>query len=132
MRIIIVGDRFWDCDRLAESIFRRLVARYGPDIVIGLGGAPGVDHAFSTACRNLGIAIDLYLADFSHLGDYRFNNCQLLRSGAELCIIVHHAPLDDGSKDLARQAILAGIATYLIESENGKPTHLNECDEILR
>jgi hypothetical protein len=100
--------------------------------VIGLGGVPGVDHAFSTACRRPGITIDLYLADFSHLGDYRFSNCQLLRSGARLCIIVHHVPLDDGSKDLARQAIAAGIATYVIESEHGKPKRLNDGDGILR
>jgi hypothetical protein len=100
--------------------------------VIGLGGASGVDHAFSTACRRLGIATDLYLADFSHFGDYRFSNRQLLRSGSGLCNIVHRALLFDGSKDLARQAIAAGIATYIIESEHGKPTRLNEFDETLR
>jgi hypothetical protein len=79
MRIIIAGDRFWNCDRLAESLLWRLLARYGPEIVIGLGGAPGVDHSFSKACRRLGITTDIYLADFVHLGDHGFSNRELLR-----------------------------------------------------
>jgi hypothetical protein len=132
MRVVIAGDRFWNCDRLADSVLRRLLARYGPNIVIALGGAPGVDHAFSSACRRLGMTTDVFLPDFSHLGDYGFSNRELLRRGADLCIIVHRAGLDDGSKDMARQAIAAGVPTYLIDSERGTPKRLNEGDEILR
>jgi hypothetical protein len=109
---------------LAESILRRLRARYGSDIVIGLGGAPGVDHSFSTSCGRLGIATNVYLADFSHLGNHRFRIRELLRRGAGLCVIVHRIHLDDGSKDLASQAIAKGIPTYLIESGEGKPKRL--------
>jgi len=34
MRIAVTGDRFWPCNQLAVTILRRLVARYGPGIVI--------------------------------------------------------------------------------------------------
>jgi hypothetical protein len=121
MRIIIAGDRFWSCRELAESTLRRLIVRHGPDIVIVHGGAPAVDHSFAEACRALGVKADLCLADFSHLGDHRFSNRQMILKGARLCLIFHHSVLDDGSSDLARQAIAAGVPTYLIDSEEGRP-----------
>ena len=53
MRILVTGDRFWTCPKLANSIVRRLVARYGPEITIILGGGPGVDSVFISAYRDL-------------------------------------------------------------------------------
>ena len=41
-------------------------------------------------------------------------------------------PLDEGSRDLARQAVAAGVPPYLIDSEEGKPKRRNEGDAILR
>ncbi len=109
-----------------------LTARYGPDIVIAHGGAPGVDQSFSTACRHLGVKIDCYLADFSHLGDHRFRNREMLRAGTALCLIFHRSVLDDASNDLTRQAIAAGVPTNLIDSEDGKPKDLLAGDARLR
>ncbi len=100
--------------------------------MIGLGSDCGVDWAFSQACDRLGVAKDVFLADFSHLGDYRFANRELIRRGPGLCIIVHRTALDEGSTDLAQQAIAAGVPTYLIDNEQGTPKRLNERDEILR
>jgi hypothetical protein len=37
-------------------VIRRLVKRYGEDIVIVHGGATGVDESFATTCKGLGIA----------------------------------------------------------------------------
>ena len=34
-------------------------------------------------------------------------------------MIVHRSLLDAGTKDMARQAIAAGVPTYLIDSEQG-------------
>ena len=45
---MVGGDRFWRCDELAMAIVRRMVARYGPDIVIAQSGGNGVDHAEAT------------------------------------------------------------------------------------
>jgi hypothetical protein len=131
MRIVIAGDRHWHCPDLGLTIMRRLLARYGPEIVIALGGYPGVDWSFSTACRKIGVEVDIYLSDFSRIGDYRFGNRQLLRHGADLCLIVHRDELDDGSKDLARQAVAAGIPTFLIADERAIPSRLNAGDERL-
>ena len=97
------------------------MVRHGPDIVIVHGGAPGVDQSFAEGCRALGVETDVCLADFSHRGDHRFSNRQMILKGAELCLIFHRAKLDEGSDDLARQAIAADVPTYLIDSEEGKP-----------
>jgi putative cell wall-binding protein len=62
MRILITGDRHWRCDDLAEQIVNRLIARYGPDLVIVHGGAPGVVQAFHVACQTLGVTVEPHLA----------------------------------------------------------------------
>jgi hypothetical protein len=51
MRIVIAGEGSWPCDGLAAGILRRLLNRYGADIVIAHGGRPGVDEAFSQAAH---------------------------------------------------------------------------------
>jgi acetylglutamate kinase len=84
MRIIIAGDRFWSCRELTESTLRRLIVRHGPAIVIVHGGAPGVDQSFAESCRALGVKTELCFVDFSHVGDYRFSNRQMIMKGAGL------------------------------------------------
>jgi hypothetical protein len=50
MRVIITGDRGWDCDELARRVVARLVTRYGRDgLVLVHGAASGVDSAFDRA-----------------------------------------------------------------------------------
>jgi hypothetical protein len=70
--------------------------------------------------------------DFGHLGDgaIRIRNRAMLRR-AELCVIVHRSPSDAGTKDLARQALAAGVSTYLIDVEQGVPRRLWAGDERL-
>jgi hypothetical protein len=124
MRIIIAGDRFWNCHELAKAAVQRLIARYGPEVVIVHGGACGVDQSFAEACGELSVMAEVCLADFSHMGDYRFRNREMLRRGAGLCLIFHRSALDDASRDLARQAIAATVPTYLVDSDEGKPRRI--------
>jgi hypothetical protein len=63
MCILITGDRHWRCDDLAEQVLNRLLARYGPRIIVVHGGAPGVDQTFAVAGTELGITLEPYLAD---------------------------------------------------------------------
>lgn len=49
----------------------------------------------------------------------------MVRAGADLCITVHLFIFDSkGTKDCARQAIEAGIPTFLIDSEKVVPKRL--------
>lgn len=34
IRIVITGDREWQCDELANAVVNRLIVRYGPDVVM--------------------------------------------------------------------------------------------------
>jgi hypothetical protein len=69
MRILVTGDRHRRCNDLAEQTVNRVLARYGPDLVIIHGGAPGVDNAFATACRKLGIVAEPHVADWRGLSN---------------------------------------------------------------
>jgi hypothetical protein len=130
MRILIAGDQFWPCPKLAATIIRRLTIRYGPDIVIVHGDDTGVAESFALAANGQRVKAEEHVADFSHLGKeaIRFRNRAMLRIGAGLCLIVHRTLLDAGTKDLARQAIAAEIPTYLIAEEEGMPRRLGEGD----
>ena len=41
IRVLVTGDRFWNCTALAEAVVRRLIARYGNDLVVVHGRAAG-------------------------------------------------------------------------------------------
>jgi hypothetical protein len=125
MRIIVTSERHWQCVDLAEKIVNRLLARFGPAIVIIHSGYPGVDQSFAIACRQFGVTVELRLADFSHVGDYSCQNREFLRRGAELCLILHRGTLSDVCADLAHQAIHAGVATFIIDNDHGKPRRLS-------
>jgi hypothetical protein len=110
-----------------------MVARYGPDIVIVHGDDTGVAESFATAAKGQRIRTEEHFADFTHLGEeaIRFRNREMLRAGAQLCVILPRSVLDAGTRDLARQAIEAGVPTYLIDAEEGKPERIRTGDAQL-
>jgi YspA, cpYpsA-related SLOG family len=130
MRIILTGDRFWPCHKLIAEILRRLLAKYGPDIVIAHGDDTGVDETVAFVCSGFKLRAIVYPCDWDWLGADAeiFRNREMVRAGVNLCVIVHRALLGKGPKDLARQAIMAGIPTYLIEDERGMPRRLKAGD----
>jgi hypothetical protein len=134
MRILITGDRHWRCEELAEAVVNRLIARYGPDLVIIHGGVPGVDNAFAIACRELGITAEPHVADWKGLGNIAgpARNREMVESGADLCIAFHRTlERSKGTKDCVRQALAAGIPVYLIDGDHGRPRRLLHADERL-
>jgi hypothetical protein len=56
----------------------------------------------------------------------------MVAAGADLCIAVHRFIFNSkGTRDCARQAIEAGIPTYLIDSEKAVPKRLRKDDPRL-
>jgi hypothetical protein len=91
MRIVITGDRAGSCNEPASVVLRRLIARYGPEIIVVHGGGDGVDASFAEAAKALGIAIEVRAISrettmFPMVGQ---RNHELLRGGANLCVAVH-------------------------------------------
>ena len=63
MRIVVTGDKDWSCPDLASRILRRLVARYGRNIIIVHDNETGVDSSFAAAATELGIAVEARVID---------------------------------------------------------------------
>jgi hypothetical protein len=135
MRILVTGDRHWTCYDLAEAILNRLIARYGPDLVIVHGGAAGVDQAFHMACKTLGIAVEPHVADWKGLGNIAgpARNREMVQAGADLCIAIHRFLASSmGTKDCVRQALAAAIPVYLVDGDHGTPKRLQAGDVRLK
>jgi YspA, cpYpsA-related SLOG family len=134
MRILIVGDRHWNCADLAEQIVSRLLARYGPNLTIVHGGEPGVDQAVAMACRELGVAVEPRLAPWHQTGlpTIATKNRELIKAAPDLCVAVHQTIGDSKrTRDCVLQAVQAGITTYLIENERAIPSRLKARDKRL-
>lgn len=94
------------------------------------GGATSVDESFELAARGASISVEAHpVTDeewrtiCERAGPLR--NAQMVAAGADLCIAVHLFFFNSkGTKDFARQAIEAGIPTYLIDSEKAVPKRL--------
>jgi hypothetical protein len=147
MRVIVTGDRNWNARDLAEEIVKRLLARYGRELVIAHGGAPGIDWSFTQACADLGVTVEVHPARWDHLDapgaivrmnkdGLRYNanagpirNAEMVAAGAEMCIAFHRFLAGSkGTKDCVRRAIEAGIPTYLIDSKQAEPMRLRADD----
>jgi hypothetical protein len=134
MRILVTRDRFWFCNRLAAAVVRRLVARYGQDIAIVHGAATGVDESFEMACRGLGVKTEPHPADWERFGKRAGprRNQDMIDAGAALCLGFHRSLLaSKGTKDCLRQALEAGIPTYLVDPEQGIPVRIRADDPRL-
>jgi hypothetical protein len=134
MRILLVGDRRWKCPELAVQIVTRLLARYGPDLVVVHGGEPGVDQAIATACRELGVTAEPRLAQWHQTGlpTIATKNRELIMSGPDLCVAIHQSICDSKrTRDCVLQALQEGIPTFLIEDDRAIPSRLNARDQRL-
>jgi hypothetical protein len=151
MRVIITGDRNWYAPELAAEVVRRLLIRYGPDLVIVHGGASGIDWSFTQPCGNLGLKVEVHPARWDELDargaviwensyGVRYNanagpirNGEMVAAGAGMCVAFHRFLRQSrGTKDCVRRAIEAGIPTYLVDSEEPRPRRLRADDVRLR
>ena len=134
MRIVVAGDRAWRCGELATAILRRLVKRYGANFTIVHGGQNGVDESFDTACKNLGIAVEVRLPNWPHTGlpTIGNKNRELIKDGADLCIALHRSiSRSVRTLDRVHQALQADIPTFLIADEHAVPSRLRRADPRL-
>jgi hypothetical protein len=106
-----------------------------PDLVIVHGGAPGVDWAFSRACRELDVTAEPHLADWKGLGNVAgpARNAEMVQSGIDLCVAFHRSiQTSKGTKDCVKQALAAGIAVYLIADDGGRLERVLASDARLK
>jgi hypothetical protein len=59
-------------------------------------------------------------------------NQEMVQAGADLCVALHRSiEASKGTKDCVRQAMAAGIPTYLIADEQGVPKRVQADDKRL-
>lgn len=151
MLILVTGGRSWYVPDLAEQVVSRLLARYGPGLLIVHGAASSIDLSFAEACREQDVEQEAHPARWEDLKHpqavirydkrnrpYNANagpirNAEMVATGADLCVALHRAiSASKGMKDCARRAIAAGIPTYLIDSERAEPRRLRVGDARLK
>ena len=126
MRIIVTGDRNWECVELAGDVLQRLLRRYG-EVVIVHGGARGVDESFALACDALDVADEPHPADWATHGRRAgpTRNQEMADAGAAMCLAFHRDLMaSKGTKDIVRRAIKAGIPTYVCSDETASPVRV--------
>jgi hypothetical protein len=134
MRTLIVGDRNWDCPRLAEKIVSRLLERYGRDLLIIHGAEPGVDKAITMACQAHGVQHEARLVARHQTGvpTTAAKNRALIMSRPNFCVAIHQTiRVSNRTRDCILQALQVGIATFLIENEWAIPVRLKPRDKRL-
>ena len=107
---------------------------YGPGIVIIHGNQPGVDTAFATAAKELGVTAEPRVIDRNQSGHPTIGarNRALLMGGADMCIAVHrNRSASVSTKDFAAHAIAAGIPMHLIGSHEAVQMELDVDDPRL-
>jgi hypothetical protein len=134
MRIVVTGDKDWSCPDLATRILRRLVARYGRDIIIIHGNEPGVDASFDVAAKEMSLTVETRVIDRKNTGfpTVGQRNRELLLGGAEMCIAVHNRVAScPRTLDCVLQALQDGIPTYGIENQHAIPRRIKRGDSRL-
>lgn len=126
-RVIVTGSRHWRCDEIASLVITRLLARFGVNLVVVHGAAPGVDSAFAEACNDSGVDHEPHPADWAKHGRGAGpkRNAEMVAAGAALCVAVHRdIDASRGTKDCAKRCVAAGIPVWLIDSDRVEPKRL--------
>jgi hypothetical protein len=134
MRIVVTGDKDWSCPDLAARVLRRLVARYGRDIVIIHGNELGIDASFGAAAKEMGLNVEARVIDRKNTGfpTVGQRNRELLLGGADMCIAVHNRVAScPRTLDCVLQALQDGIPTYGIENQHAIPRRIKRGDSRL-
>jgi YspA, cpYpsA-related SLOG family len=118
MRILITGQRDWECRPLARAIIGRLTRKYGSKIVIVHGDGNGVDQAFQIECREGNIVLEAHPANWE-MGKRagRLRNAEMIATKPDFVIAIHRDLARKGTKDCVKQALAAGLRVYLFDHE---------------
>jgi len=120
MRVLITGDRNWNCRAIADRVMRSLKQRHGKDLVVFVGDAEGVDKAFRTACRRLGVRCEEFKADWTiGPGGGPKRNAAMVARHPDFAIAVHRQiARSKGTRGCAKLCMDADVPVYLIDGVN--------------
>lgn len=118
-RFLITGCRNWKCTEVAEWVVGSLLKKYGPEITLVHGMAPGVDTTFASVCRLKGIPDEPHPADWDAYGKAAGprRNQEMVDAGAMFAVAVHRDLQNSrGTGDCVRRCLGAGIPVYHVDN----------------
>ena len=121
MRILVTGDREWECFEVAKLVVYWACETYGDDVVFVHGGCRGVDLSVDKACRHYSVATECHPADWSkgkHEGPAR--NQRMINTKPDMTIGFHKNIIRSrGTRDCLMRSCGSGIPTYLVDNDRG-------------
>jgi hypothetical protein len=129
VRVVVTGDRRWECPALARRVVERLKARYGAALVVVHGAAGGVDHTFDTVCLELRVRREPHPANWRWHGDRAgpIRNQEMIDAGAAFVVAVHRDLAGSrGTRDCVRRALQAGVPVYVLDHDDAEPRRITE------
>ena len=117
-RVLISGDRHWSRPSSVVREMKRLKAKYGDNLIVIGGGAPGADTMAEEACWQLNIHFAKVKALWNHrhasAGPQR-NKAMLLLRPHELIAFHSNIAKSKGTKDMIKQAKSWGVPHKLVK-----------------
>lgn len=117
MKVLICGSRHWSNYNSTLSVMRRLMNRYGPDIIIIEGGAPGADSLARKAAIECSLTYKEFPADWDKHGRKAgpIRNQRMLDENPDIVIAFHeNIESSKGTKDMVSKAKRKGVPVYII------------------
>lgn len=133
MHVVLAADRRWKCFGLAERIVSRLATRYGRGLRLAITDDTAIAAQTATlATDKLKVPLTIHPTDEA-LGGLAaaFRNHAMVESGGMVVILHRSLAWSRQCRNLARQALGAGVPVYLIASEDGEPERLKADDARL-
>lgn len=121
IRVLVTGDRNFNCPDLAREILDKVVDKHGRDLVLVHGCGNGVDASFAQAARDIGLTVEAHFADWRDggLSAGPKRNQEMVDAGANFCLAVHHAiAWSKGTRDCVSRCIKAKIPVFLFSEKN--------------
>lgn len=117
-RVLVCGDRWWKDLKAITAV----LAEYPPDTIVIHGGAAGADYFAGVAASRLGLACEVYRADWDKYGRAAgpVRNSLMLSHGLPTEVHAFHDNLDQskGTKDMVQKARRAGVPVTVHTYQN--------------
>jgi hypothetical protein len=116
-RVLICGDREWTDETTIRVVILGLKDKWGKDLTIINGYAPGADLIAAKLSQSLGIDTECYPARWDAFGKRAgpMRNQQMLDSGVDEVWAFHdHITSSKGTKDMVQRASKAKVPVTVV------------------
>lgn len=134
MRILVTGDRNWECTSVAREVLNYWMSCNLKDFCIIQGGCPtGVDFAFRQVAHYMGCPVETFPANWDLYGKKAgpIRNQQMVDTYPDACFAFHKdIKRSKGTKDCLKRALKAAVPCFLIDSSYSERRHITSMADL--